>query len=163
MASADKSLLYKSLDELQALAKSYKTTLVKEFIEEELPQYDIAPVSQEEFENIINFLSMAIIKDSQKYEDYETEDSRFFAETLEKYFSSGLSNRDILNLRRFVINYNKKVFDFLYQNIYGYVFGIKNEKDITSESFFSRLSNSIKERIENLIALDDALEGWYIR
>jgi hypothetical protein len=151
MASADKSLLYKSLEELQALAKSYKTTLVKEFIEEELPQYDIAPVSQEEFENIINFLSLAIIKDSQKYEEYESDDSRFFAETLEKYFSSGLNNEDILSLRRFVINYNEKVFDFLYQNIYNYVFGIKNERDITSETFFARLAKSITIRIENLI------------
>ena len=147
MSKAGDDLLYKSLEELEEIAKSYKTTVASTYTETTLPEYDISEVSVDEFNNIIEFISNAIIKDSSKYELSENEDSTFFADTLRKYFEFGMTNDDILNLRNFVISFNENVSTYLYSNVYNYIYGFKAEADISPNSFFRRLVDSIKSRI----------------
>ena len=145
---------YKSLSELQELAQSFRTRLSPGVQSAGDPVYTIDDVSKQEFDNIATFLQNSSVKDAKLIQSAESELSRSFSSLLAKYLDQELGLGDIVSLRNMVKSYNDSAFTHMYNNLYGYVFGIRQEGDIepTSATFFGRMVSDIKSRIDYLVS-----------
>jgi hypothetical protein len=139
---------FSSLSNLEELAAKYKTNL-SQFVSTETPaDYIVADISKEELENITTFVINSVVKDSVKLESEENTNSLIFSEYLRKYFEDGLTPKDILDLKVKVNEYNSGVSNYLYENIYDYIFEINSD---SISSFFSRAVTDIKDKIKFFI------------
>jgi hypothetical protein len=159
---------FKSFADLQTIAESYKDTLLQDIQNRRNPSYEIADISKEEFDNITTFLFNASIKDSKSIERNENNYSKDFSRFLKRYFEEYLSLQDIVNLKIFVNEYNKIAFNYFYNNLYSYVFGVKKEADpVDNFGFFKRNSDLLIKRIGTLVdgyanqTATKPVEGWF--
>jgi hypothetical protein len=157
---ATNNFLYKSLADLEKLASTYKTSVVKDLAKKVDPVYTMGDISKMDFENISTFLVNAIVKDSKIIDQNESIYSNEFSELMKKYFTDSLSIDDIVQLRKFVINYNNLSFQYMVNNVGSYVFGLApdfsgndlapDSSGIDPLSFIGKLITSIKNKINYL-------------
>ena len=148
----------KSIAELEAMAKSYKTEIASFLTDPTAPVYDIADISKKELINITNFVMNSVIKDGKEIELSESEDSIFFSRMLRKYFEDEISVQDMISLKQFVTRYNNEQADFIYQNIYEYVYGItENLQEIEVGTPYLKLVSLIKTRIKTIVDAGEQL------
>jgi hypothetical protein len=141
----------KTVAQLEAMAKSYKTEIASFLTEPGSPTYEIADISKDELQNITSFVMNSVIKNGKEIELSETEDSRFFSKMLKKYFEEEMTIQDVIKLKQFVNRYNKDKSDFIYQNIYSYVYGITENLDDTElGSPYLKIVGLIKNKIKQL-------------
>jgi hypothetical protein len=141
-----------SSEMLDEVFKRYKNAITGLISSETDSPYTLPLAESEDYENIFTFVQNAVIKDQRLIEGVELNglDSNDFSKNLIKYFQNSLSESDILNLREFVVNYNKGIADKLYSSAYSYIYGIG--PDITlEESFYQRVVILVKQRIELFI------------
>jgi hypothetical protein len=148
---AANNFLYKSLADLEKLAETYKTNVLTNLSKKQDPVFTIGDVSKMDFENISTFLVNAIVKDSKLIDQNESIYSNEFSELMKKYFTDSLSTDDIIQLRKFVINYNNLSFQYMVNNVGSYVFGLAPESlGVDPLSFIGKLITSIKNKISYL-------------
>jgi hypothetical protein len=137
-----------SLNNLTELAAKYKTNLSPLITSPSTPGYEIADISKEELDNISTFISNAVIKDSTALDSQENAKSLEFAKYLKKYFESNLSTSDIIDLKVKVDNHNQYVSDYIYSNLFTYVYELDSDN---INSLFNRTVNYVKTSIETFI------------
>ncbi len=152
MAAAN-NFYYKSLPELQKLAEGYKSPL-RVGVSSSAPVYTVEDVSREEFHNITTFLYNASVKDSKLVSSSESDLSSAFSSYLKKYMEEGLTLSDVVGLKNFVTGYNGLAFSHLYNNVYGYVYGVSQETaaGIDPNSFYGRIVKDIKDRLSFVVS-----------
>ncbi len=149
MAINKNNFSFKSFEDLEKLAKSYKTTVANVLISENRPSFEIADISKEELDNITTFLINTVIKDSKLISDTENNYSIEFSNYLSKYFGDGMSTKDIIDLKKLVDLYNNYAANNFYENLFSHIFGISSEID--AEGLFTRIVNEIKGHFKNII------------
>jgi hypothetical protein len=150
MAINSNNFSFKSFDDLEKLARTYKTRVSNVLISENKPNYEIAEISKQELDNITTFLVNSTIKDSKAISGEENQFSLEFSEYLLKYFGNGLTTKDIINLKKFVNSYNTFVANNFYENLYTHIFGINSE--IRPEGMYLRIVKEIQNHIRNIVS-----------
>lgn len=84
---------------------------------ERLAQYSVPTDLEDRFYNIMNFAKNMTLKNSREYYDAENDISKYFSKMLIKYFSTGLSNNEILQLIQEVEEYNESIEAILKQRL----------------------------------------------
>jgi hypothetical protein len=141
-----------SSEMLDEVFKRYRNAITGLISSESDSPYTLPLAESEDYENIFTFVQNAVIKDQNLIKGVQANggDVNEFSKKLMKYFQNSLSESDILDLREFVLNYNKSVADKLYSSAYSYIYGIGS--DITlEESFYQRVVILVKQRIELFI------------
>jgi hypothetical protein len=170
MAISKNNFSFKSFEDLDKLAKSYKTTVANVLVSDTKPSFEIADISKEELDNITTFLVNTVIKDSKLISDTENNYSIEFSNYLSKYFGDGMSTKDIIGLKQFVNSYNRYAANNFYENLFSHIFGIGSE--INAEGLFTRIVNEIKGHFKNIIngyisknfenkTIRKTAAGWY--
>jgi len=149
---ATNNFLYKSLVELKALAETYKTIVIPAVESRRRPVYTIDDISKEEFDNISNFLINSVIKDAKKIESNESSFSRAFSKYLKKYFEEKLEVDDVIALRQLVKEYNGISFNYLYSNIYKYVYNAEVfSRSVDTTGFLGKSIKEITDKINYFV------------
>lgn len=94
--------------------------------------YIIDDNSADTFENLYRLIMSASVKDNDKIEEKRTNSWGFFSETLVKYYDERLEDGEIINLLKFVDEYNSATVKQLYATFYSNVLGLTNNISSTS-------------------------------
>jgi hypothetical protein len=148
------NFIFKSFSELQAMAERYKTNLRVTPSTTADPVYTVEDVSKEEFHNITTFLYNASVKDAKVIDGAESPLSLEFSGYLAKYMDLALTGRDVINLKRMVSRYNGLAFSQIYNNVYGYVFGLTglDSSRADQNSLFFRMVSGIEAKLNFLVS-----------
>jgi hypothetical protein len=141
-----------SSEMLDDIFRRYKEALTGLLAAEGSSQYNIIDNTSEDYQNILTFVQNAVVKD-QKLVDgvgMNGANNTAISKILKKYFENNLTEKDIIELRTFVTNYNKSIANKLYSSAYTYIYGLGETIPI-EESFYKRVTLLTKQRIEFFI------------
>ncbi len=148
------SLEIKTIEQLNKLAKSYKTN-INELLLKSLnnistyDSYSITEDSVTEFNNIVNFYLNASVKDSETLDNADNPISQAFKDLLIKYYENGLTNADIYVLLTIVAKYNKQIEAHLNDNLLTSCFGLVT--DYSADTYFAKICSAIKSILSEAI------------
>jgi hypothetical protein len=141
-----------SSEMLDDIFRRYKEALTGLVAAEGSSQYNIIDNTSEDYQNILTFVQNTVVKDQKLVDGVEANGSNntTLSKTLKKYFENNLTEKDIIELRMFVTNYNKSIANKLYSSAYTYIYGLGEAIPI-EESFYKRVTLLTKQRIEFFI------------
>lgn len=148
------NLEIKTIEQLNKLAKSYKTNINELLLESmnNISTYDSYSITEDsvtEFNNIVNFYLNASVKDSETLDNADNPISQAFKDLLIKYYENGLTNEDIYVLLTIVAKYNKQIEAHLNDNLLTSCFGLVN--DYSADTYFAKICSAIKSILSEAI------------
>ena len=148
------SLEIKTIEQLNKLAKTYKTNINELLLKSmnnisTYDSYSMTEDSVEEFNNIVNFYLNASVKDSETLDNADNSISQAFKDLLIKYYENGLTNADIYVLLTIVAKYNKQIETHLNDNLLTSCFGLVD--NYSADTYFAKICSAIKSILSEAI------------